>query len=249
MRIAKIVAPSLLISLFIGSGCSFTAPDGEDDAVQRCATRADCPKSPDNRFDFACVRAKDQSEQSEQVCEPRRATVQCSFQAASSSVDASSAPKSGEAYISYLLRAAKDLNAASKALCPKDKLGKFGCPPDEGGKCSQGKVTTIGDVKFCSDAKSPTIPAGGSDLLLDADIRDQYCRWYFCDANVVCNRGQCVPCDPSRTFENGGCRTMYRNGQISPVQVEIKGNCNDGSKGSKDVSADKKIFGEFPPSK
>lgn len=245
MRIAQIVAPSLLVSLLLGTGCSLTAPDGSADGVQRCATTADCPKSTDNRYAYACVRASEQSEQSEQVCEPRKAIVQCNMKAAAAS--ASTAPEGGNDYISYLLRAAQEINDAKKTLCPEDKMGKFGCPPKDGA-CSEGKVTKVGNLEFCSDAKSPTIPAGGEATLLDADIRDQYCRWYFCDADVVCNNGQCVPCDPTKTFENGGCRTMYRNGEISPVQVDLQDKCNkDGGLQNKDIVAADKIFGDFPP--
>lgn len=250
MRIAKIVAFPLLASLVLNSGCSLTAPSGDDDAVQRCATTSDCLvlESKDNRFTYACVRAPGQSEQSEQVCEPRKANVTCGFAAAGSSVDADSAPTSGDDYLAYLLRVASDLSGdPSTKLCPDDKLGTFGCPPDKDNECSEGEVTKIGSVEFCSDPKSPTIPAGGSTTLAEADVRDQYCRWYFCDDKMVCNAGQCVPCDPSKSFENGGCRAMYRNGEPSPVQVDVADNCNSGTQGSKDIKAESKVFGDFPP--
>lgn len=247
MRIANVVASLLLGTLAFSSACSLTAPDGKGDAVHRCATVTDCPDPGDNRYAYSCVRAEGQDPQSQQVCEPRRATVKCNIEPASSA-DSSKVPEGGEEYVSYLVRIAADLNENAKGICPEDKLGKLGCPPDQDGKCSEGKLTKVGDVEFCSEEKSLTVPAGGSPELAVADIRDQFCRWYFCSESAVCNRGQCVPCDPSKSFENGGCRTMYRNGEISPVQVDVSSNCNDNGKQTvKNIASADRVFGSFPP--
>lgn len=223
--------------------CSLTVPSAAEDGVLRCGSARDCPKSDDNRFTYGCKRGDGQSETSQQVCDPKLETVQCDFAATPVDKAAMTPPDKGEAYLAYLAGRAQALGKDLDKLCPADKLGTLGCPPKDGA-CSAGQVVKVGELSFCSDPKKLSIPAGGK--LADRDVRDQFCRWYFCDESFVCDGSVCSPCKPGEKYEDGGCRTMHRNGEPSKVALPLnKKTCNGGESEIGDIKADQKIFGSL----
>ncbi len=78
------------------------------------------------------------------------------------------------------------------------------------------------------------IAGAGQPTLEEAvgrDVKDQFCRAYFCDDRFVCSHRtstpRCVSCDPIRFFGLGGCATLYVQGQPSSVYLDVEqsGNC------------------------
>lgn len=60
------------------------------------------------------------------------------------------------------------------------------------------------------------------------EVQHAFCRAYFgCDDAFVCNinLGKCVPCDPTKDADNGGCVEMWVNGELAIAYEDLS--CNN----------------------
>ena len=102
------------------------------------------------------------------------------------------------------------------AACDATQLGAMGCPPN-GGACNQGLAEN--DAGLCDD-DDPATPRAvqlEDPELVGLDVRDQFCRSYFCDDRFVCDPGSnnCVLCDPDELYGEGGCGQVWIAGARS----------------------------------
>lgn len=253
----RLLALSCVLAGFGSSslGCTWIgapaeSPGDEPDGAQRCDTVTDCDQPADNRVLMECVRGEGQSDDSPKVCAPRMQEVRCDFP----SYEQSELDSNDD--IPWVERVyAEAVNAgSSRYTCDDDSAGEIGCKTDSG-SCNDGTaakgwcVDTQGDkelIPLTSDA----------DLKYGQDVRDQYCRWYFCRDDVVCGAtGSCVKCDPDKRVigedgeyiaENvgkGGCQEIYINGDASDAYLP-KDECNsDGEIGPDDAKKEENTVG------
>ena len=73
------------------------------------------------------------------------------------------------------------------------------------------------------------------------DVKDQFCRGYFCDDTYVCNTefNRCQPCYPTLEFGKGGCGVVYTQGTESCVYVSPDEVCD-----APNSSTNEPIFGD-----
>ncbi|PRQ03675.1 hypothetical protein ENSA5_13680 [Enhygromyxa salina] len=210
-----------LISGFLLSACSaFFVPDFEDDGVHRCDLTSDCPELEDNRYVAVCVLPEQLSAGAAKICSSDYDTVPCAATAYGPNHP--------------LTRAYADAfnDPARYGVCPTELLGSSGCGPSPDG-CEAGLVLNVYGTCIDPEVDPNAIGAGQLPLedVLGQDVKDQFCRSYFCDERFVCShRGsqpRCVPCDPDRYFSRAGCGTLYVQGEVSSVylDVEATGNC------------------------
>ena len=211
-----------LLAGFLASACTaILVPDETDDGVVRCNNSEDCPDTGDNRYIAQCVYGEGQPETSDKVC----------------AADFDDIPCGGEFYngdhpLSVAYQDALDAKAFYGS-CSEENRGKRGCQPQAGGVCNDG-LQIDNESGICDDPDDP-IPAifppnvGGIDIA-GQDAKDNFCRWYFCDESFVCaragSRELCQPCVPGREFGEGGCGTLYIQGEPSPIYTPADaGNC------------------------
>jgi hypothetical protein len=243
-------------TLVVGSACTLLAPGESQDGVERCGAAIDCADKgddpDDNRISYDCVYGDGQSEDSPGVCEPTYRLVGCGFKSSDANEYPDLAGKLG--------KIEENLDPYLADCTP----GALGCKPDADSGCSDGlesvTLTAAGGtaIEVCSQAGQPASIAysvlaeayGTTDPVKNLpgiDLRNQFCAWYFCDTNFVCDaskadKGQwrCTYCDPEKTPDQGGCATVTVDDKQSPVYLGVD-ECN---KGSTDIS--KAVAGEPP---
>ncbi|EDM79799.1 hypothetical protein PPSIR1_31908 [Plesiocystis pacifica SIR-1] len=235
-----LVLALLLSSTFAASACTaFFVPGEDDDGIVRCNNTDDCPQPDDNRWRSQCVFGEDQDPGSDKVCAPFfRDDIGCDPESTFT----------GDSPILAVYEDATDANSrVLYVACEEANLGKQGCPPAPGMGCNDG--LTPNDSNVC-DVEGAEIPAilpttvGGTDIA-GHDVLDQYCRSYFCDESYVCDKNsfRCLPCNSSDPFSEGGCGTLYIQGERSPAYTDLDSamaNC------SGDLSVDEQDIGTAP---
>jgi hypothetical protein len=189
---------------------SCTAIFAPRDDVSRCSTVEDCDDPNDNRYVPTCVfddASLDlDSSQVDKICVADfKPSVGCN----------------PESYTdpAHPFRAAFDelSDSARYPACAVDtQLGMLGCPP-QGGACNDGLV--VNDVDLCDDEDEDTPKAVAIiSETLGQDVRDQFCRSYFCDERFVCAPdNKCAVCDTTKDYADGGCGQVYIAGARSCV--------------------------------
>jgi hypothetical protein len=229
-RFASVIT---LLAGFTISACSaFFVPDG---VVEYCNNGEDCTEPDDNRLRAQCVFGADQPQNSQKVCIADFVEINCDPNA-----------YKGKWIEQTFLEATSPQTKLLYVACDDANRGKQGCAPMDG-TCEAG--LEVNEAGVC-DEPGADIPAinpanvGGPDIA-GADVKDAFCRAYFCDDEFVCapsgSKQLCKQCDPSKPYGEGGCGTMYIQGAPSPVYAaEADRNC-DG-----DIDADAIVGGSVP---
>jgi hypothetical protein len=229
-RLPAVLALALASLTALGGSC--TAILAPRDDVQRCGTAEDCEPTGDNRYVPVCkfddANIDLDSSRVDKICVAEfKRSVGCNpgsytnpehpFVAANDECGAA------ESYVAC--------DAATQA-------GTQGCPP-MGGSCNEGLA--VNDVGLCDDTDADTPMAVQADVeeLFGQDVRDQFCRSFFCDDTFVCDSDSdvCVPCDPDEEYGQGGCGEIWIAGARSGVYDD-----GDACEGA-DASVDRVTFG------
>ncbi len=217
-------AALLLTASFVASACTaILVPDEDDDDVARCDRTDDCTQPDDNRWQSQCVAGEGQDGKGDKVCAPSFAEINCSPDAYSGD----------HPYPAVFAGATDNKSKVLYGSCDEENLGKQGCKA-MAGACNDGLV--LRDDGICDDPDAPLpavypTDAGGVEIA-GQDVRDQFCRSYFCDESFVCDtsgaKHVCKPCsgtDPEN-FGEGGCGTLFIQGERSPAYTDLAGaNC------------------------
>lgn len=216
-----LVAVSLGLMVLSPACTLVLPPDGGDDDVERCKSASDCSGFEDGRLIPVCVSEDSDVNNAPGVCVAAWRPQSCN-------------PSNMDTNLGMNVAAAVALGTdAYPSSCTPENAGKRGCGPGANG-CDSGLESVDG---ICQVAGAP-VQSGvsGETSLLGQDVMDQYCRFFFCSADFVCDRtgGQdvCRPCDPSKPFGQGGCEEMWINGSASPIymdQATLGGSCKNAS--------------------
>ncbi len=188
------------------------------DDVQRCGNVDDCETPEDTRFEAVCISdpaADIDTTKVEQVCVAQFRSVSC---------DPMGYDAEGE--FRALFDSRTSLDYACPAASDPPVPGVQGCPPEDG--CAAGLEVIAG---VCDDprAEVPSINLRSVDNLEAQDVKDQFCRSFFCDDEYVCNSADginaCELCDPTKPFGEGGCGTVYTQGTPSCVYASGEDEC------------------------
>ena len=220
------------LGLFSISCTAILAPR---DDVQRCGTADDCDLIGDNRYTPVCKfddgNLDLDSSQVDKICvadfEPR---VNC---------DPAAYPDPNHVYAA----AFAELGGSERYLaCTEEQRGSQGCAPN-GTVCNEG--LSVNEASgLCDDGNDDTpVALDGSGLsqeLVGQDVRDQFCRSFFCDDRFVCDgrTSFCVLCDPDRDFGDGGCGEVFIGGARSCAYNSDTSQC-----ANEDASPDNTFFG------
>lgn len=182
---------------------SCTAILAPRDDVQRCGTADDCEPTGDNRYVPVCKFDEENldldSSQVDKICVADfKASVGCN-------------PGSYTNPEHPFAIAFEELGDVSRyAVCTAEQLGTRGCLPMNG-TCGQGLA--VNPVGLCDDENPDTPMAVQADTeeLVGQDVRDQFCRSFFCDDRFVCDPDTnfCVVCDPEQDYGEGGCGEIW----------------------------------------
>jgi hypothetical protein len=230
-RLTAVLALALA-SLGAASSVSCTAILAPRDDVQRCGTADDCEPTGDNRYVPVCRFPEDSSDleslEVDKICVADfKSSVGCN-------------PGSYTTPDHPFKLAFDDLAVASRyTVCDAEtQLGTRGCRP-MGGSCQGG--LEVNDVGVCDDTDpdTPMLVIADSSELIGLDVRDQFCRSFFCDDRFVCDTSAnvCVLCDPEQPYGEGGCGEIWYAGARSCVYED--GNACEGP----DVTDTKVTFG------
>jgi hypothetical protein len=115
----------LPLALGLLPACSaILPPDTKDDGVERCDNVGDCTESEDSRFDVECVFGEGQDEDSQKICAPTFATVDCD-------------PEEYSENTGFREKWDEAVAASGVYLpCDEDKKGERGCKPKPGNECN-----------------------------------------------------------------------------------------------------------------
>lgn len=226
---SRFVPSILTAAVLLGSTACSVILNPRDD-VQRCGNVDDCDQPADERFEAVCISDESADIDTtvvEQVCVAEFKTIGCDPM----NYDVTSA-----------FRIAAEGRSFTAYACT-DNEGARGCPPVSGGGCQEG--LEINAVGTC-DVPGADVPAinhnnnAWGDLQAQ-DVKDQFCRGFFCDDTYVCNNetGSCQECDPDLPFGQGGCGEVYTQGTPSCVYVSSDDVCD-----APDSSTEDPIFGD-----
>lgn len=206
--VSLILATAALSS---GLACSLILNPRDD--VQRCGNVDDCEVPEDYRYEAVCISdpaADIDTTQVEQVCVAQVRDISC---------DVMGSDPEGE--FRALFDSRSSLDYACPAASDPPVPGVQGCPPEDG--CAAG-LEVINGVCDDPEATVPSINLRSVDDLRAQDVKDQFCRSFFCDDEYVCNSADglnaCERCDPSKPFGEGGCGTVYTQGTPSCVYTD-----------------------------
>lgn len=204
----------ILVTTALSSSVACSLILNPRDDVQRCGNVDDCETPEDTRFEAVCIsdpEANIDTTKVEQVCVAQFRDVNC---------DPMGYDAEGE------FRALVDSRGFLDYACPTASdppvPGVQGCPPEDG--CAAGLEVIDGK---CDDpnAETPSIDHNSVGGLEAQDVKDQFCRGFFCDEEYVCNTdlNVCEVCDPDKPFGQGGCGKVYTQG--TPSCVYAPGEC------------------------
>ena len=220
-RIVSLILTSAALSASLG--CSVILSPRDD--VQRCSNVDDCDEPEDERFEAICISDENADIDStvvEQVCVAQFKSVTCD-------------PMAFDADDVY--RQAIEARGFSDYSCA-ESAGVRGCPPEAGVGCADGlEVNAVGTCDV-PGADVPAINHNNSEWgdLEAQDVKDQFCRGFFCDDSYVCNSDThtCQACDPELPFGQGGCGEVYSQGTLSCVYVSAEDQCDAPNSDPKD---------------
>jgi hypothetical protein len=222
---------ALALASLAATSVSCTAILAPRDDVQRCGTAEDCDPTGDERYVPVCKfddgNLDLDSAQVDKICVAGfKASVGCN-------------PGSYTVPGHPFATAFDELgDIARYAACTADQLGTRGCLPMNG-TCAEGFA--VNDVGVCDDRDDATPKAvlADSEELVGQDVRDQFCRSFFCDDTFVCDTDTnfCVPCDPDELYGEGGCGEIWIAGARSCAYED-----GDACAGA-DVSDEDVVFG------
>lgn len=231
-RISAVLALGLVSLAVLGSSC--TAILAPRDEVQRCGTADDCEPTGDNRYVPVCKFGEDatnlESLDVEKICvADYKTSVGC---------NPGSYTKPEHPFATAFSELA---DSARYAGCDAaTQFGAKGCPP-AGGACNQG-LALDDATGLCDDTDPSTPPAVlvESEELVGQDVKDQFCRAYFCDDRFVCDptSNTCVLCDEDEVYGEGGCGEVWIAGARSCVYRDGDDACVGA-----DVTDEKVTFG------
>lgn len=228
-RIPAVLALALVSLAALGSSC--TAILAPRDDVQRCGTADDCEPTGDNRYVSVCKFDEEAALESldvDKICVADfKPSVGC---------NPGSYTKPDHPFATKFNELA---DSARYAACDSaTQLGTMGCPP-AGGACNQGLVENDAGLCDDDDPATPKVVQLEDPELVGLDVRDQFCRSFFCDNRFVCDPGSnlCVLCDPDELYGEGGCGEVWIAGARSCV-YEDGGACE-----GEDVTDEKVTFG------
>lgn len=237
----RLVPVTLLLAGFTISACTaILVPNQDDDGVERCNTGDDCAPTGDERYVAVCVFGADQPDSSDKICVADfKDDIGC---------NGMNYPATSR-FFEVHDEATTNPGKAAYINCTMENLGKQGCAPNAGA-CEAG--LEVNEAGFCHDpnAPFPTInPTQLDDIdkVAGQDVRDQFCRAFFCDENFVCDMttSTCKPCTDVDEFGEGGCGQLYLQGQLSSVYQPIdEGASSCGEAKPDDVANDASAFGD-----
>lgn len=199
-----------MVVLAAASGLACTAIFKPRDSVQRCGSADDCDATGDNRYDAVCRFDPDNvdldSTKVDKIC------------VADFKVNIGCNPDNYTLPEHPFTEAIKDCRGP--AACDMDKWGTLGCVPVEDGGCLNG-LDIQNNICVDNDSDERIV---SSQSFVGQDVKDQFCKSFFCDDTFVCDasdeeRQLCVRCDPDKGFGEGGCGLLYKNGAPSPIYV------------------------------
>lgn len=217
-RISAAIAFGLGALTLLGSSCTVIFAPRDD--VQRCGTADECDPTGDNRYVPVCkfddANLDLDSSQVDKVCVADfRPNVGCN-------------PESYLDPAHPYAAALSDFAVTTRySSCDENSQGSMGCPPVNGA-CNDGLVEN--DQGYCDDTdpNTPTAYRADSEEFIGQDVRDQFCRSYFCDDRFVCDSGTnfCVLCQEDEILGEGGCGEIYIGGARSCIyDVDLGATC------------------------
>ncbi|MBV1862308.1 MAG: hypothetical protein KUG77_28065 [Nannocystaceae bacterium] len=225
----RIVSLTLAAAALSSSLACSLILDPRDD-VQRCGNVDDCETPADTRFEAVCISdpgADIDTTKVEQVCVAQFREVNC---------DPMGYDADGE--FNTLVESRGFSDYACPAASDPPVPGVQGCPPEDG--CAANLQVIDG---ICDDpnAEVPTISLNSFGDLEAQDVKDQFCRGFFCDEEYVCNstRNACERCDPDKDYGEGGCGMVFTQGVPSCVYASAEGAC-----AAPDAQPDEPVFGD-----
>lgn len=222
---SRFVSSLLAIAALSSTACSVILNPRDD--VQRCGNVDDCEQPEDERFEAVCIsdeNADIDTTRVEQVCVAQFKTIGCD-------------PMGYDVTNPY--RLAVESRSFSDYACT-DSAGAQGCPPEAGEGCQAGLEVNAFGTCDVPGAEIPAINHNAWDVEAQ-DVKDQFCRGFFCDDTYVCNTevNRCQPCDPDAEFGKGGCGVVYTQGVESCVYVSPDDVCDAPASDTKEP-----IFGD-----
>jgi hypothetical protein len=210
------------LGVAFGGTLACTAILAPRDDVERCGTADDCTATGDNRYISEC-RFDPESDldatEVDRICVAAYKQISCAVP---------------ENTVNGYTMAWDELveNDIERYTACSMTFGARGCPPDQTtGQC-------MGELQrdsrgICDDTDPATPPAFGvtpvhgisTEVIFGQDVKDQFCRSFFCDASFVCDTDDdtCVPCDPEAEFGRGGCGQVYVAGAPSCAYLDQAG--------------------------
>ncbi len=234
MHVARTFLVPALLGLGLGIGLGCTAILAPKDDVETCNNVDDCPPPEDGRYEARCVR---EDTDFDGVCVAGfRSNISCDE-------GAYGIPEQGHPFaVAFDEWATGDRYMFTACTNDPNLAGSQGCPPP----CKDGLSENAFGVCDDDDPSTPPAVQPTSDLV-GQDVRDQFCRSFFCDNRFVCDRSNesrplCVLCDPDKPYGQGGCGDLYIGGAPSCIYqtaAELDAACK-----APDVSLDMVSFGD-----
>ena len=186
------------------------------DDVQRCGSADDCDPTGDRRYIAECRFDPDNVDldttQVDKICI-------AAFNRPSCDPDSYSG---NSPYFTAIMELAQTSRYSPMGMTCADLGGVIGCPPPAGGGCDPNLEPNADGVCDDPDSETPARNVASAPEGLDyvgQDVRDQFCRSFFCEADFVCDTTDnlCVRCDPDKEYSEGGCGQIYIAGAPSCV--------------------------------
>lgn len=217
LRTFAVVALAIAVPFAVSCTVVFAPRDD----VQRCENTDDCDDTGDPRYVAVCQYGEESFDESkvDQVC------------VAAFSVPGCKPPPDGAGVGAYGINHDLAIKPAHYAPDAEGRScaslgGVVGCPPDPmTAECNEG--LTRNENGICDDGSGTVFSASGNEKFRGQDVRDQYCRSFFCDDSFVCDTSdyRCVPCDPAKPFAEGGCGELYIAGAPSCFYTDPEETC------------------------
>ena len=231
LRITAVVA----FAVAAPSTVSCTAIFAPRDDVQRCGSADDCDATGDNRYVAEC--RFDEANMDLDTTEVDKICIA----AFKPDVGCDPASYQGKVYGDMF----ESLAVASRYAGPMGMTctelgGVLGCPPVDG-VCADG-LSRNEETNLCDDGSGLVFSATTNADLVGQDVKDQFCRSFFCDDRFVCDdNNRCALCDDDEAPGEGGCGEIYIAGAPSCVYQDedaLKSSC-----AGSDASTDDPMFG------
>jgi len=216
---------------------SCTAILAPRDDVQRCGSADDCDPTRDNRYIAVCkfdeANANLDTSEVDKIC------------VADFKPDVGCDPASYQGQLlgdEFERLALASRYAGAEGMTCADLGGVLGCPPDAAtGQCAEG-LSRNDETGLCDDGSGLVFSATSNADLVGQDVKDQFCRSFFCDDRFICNENnRCAMCDPDAPVGQGGCGEIYISGASSCVYQDestLESTCAES-----DASTDDVVFG------